>query len=222
MGTSNYLALDVALRVDAEEAEAIIRDALSEMPWDPDSAGFVMTIDDDLPFLLHSGTVDDLQVRPDGLSFAGGRLQAELCITNLWSEAGSEFVDGVEIRDMRLRIDILFSAIERIADARPGDILGAIRHEEAEHLGPVFMTRDGVSSSSSHTRRSDHGDDPAWRAMLSDPASAMRRIPVEAILGPRLSNPRERDLDRGLLKSLRPVVIDGSAKTAVARTPMLG
>jgi hypothetical protein len=220
MGTSNYLALDVALRVDAEEAETIIRQALSEMPWDPDSAGFVMTIDDDVPFLMHSGTVDDLQVDPDGLSFSDGRLQAELCITNLWSEAGSEFVDGVEIRDMRLRIDILFSAIDRIADARPGDILGAIRNEEADNLGPVFMTESGVSSSSSYSHGC--GDDVAWRRMLDDPRSALRRIPVEAILGPRLSDPRERDLDRTLLKSLRPVVIDASPKTAVARTPMLG
>lgn len=214
MGSSTYITLDLPLRVDAAEAETIVREALSTMPWEQDSVGFVMTIDRDLPFLMHSGTVDDLGDGPDGLCFADGRFQTELCITNLWAEVGSDFVDGAEIRDTRLRIDVLFSALERMTDARPGDILGGIRHEESEHLGPIFMTEGSISSSSSKTL-GDMGDE-AWSEMLKHPESAIRRIPVEAVMGPCMSNPREREIDRALLRSRRSVVIDGSLKRAVA------
>lgn len=224
MSSSTYLVFDLPLAIPEEEASRRVRSVLSEMPWDPASAGYVMMIAPDLPFLLPCGTVDDLatsQAESPDISFADGRMQCEISIDNAWRVMSSRWIDGREkIVDSRLRIDALLEMLDVVTDARPGDIVGATRHEEAENLSPILMTPSGIAIHHASTRDQDQD---AWHAMLRDPITAIRRIPVGAIgrSGDSASSRREIGLDLDAIRRDR--ILRGHApKSAVADGPGLG
>lgn len=224
MSSSTYFVFDLPLAMPEAEASRRVRSVLSEMPWDPASAGYVMMIAPDLPFLLPCGTVDDLATSQTGaadISFADGRMQCEISIDNVWRVMSSRWIDGREkVIDPRLRVNALLDILDAVTDAQPGDIVGATRSEEADNLSPILMTPSGIAIH--HASTSDRDQD-AWHAMLRDPITAVRRIPPEAIgrPGSRASTRREVDLDLDAIRRDR--IRRGHApKSAVANGRGLG
>lgn len=142
MATSWCLELDMPLRADVSENDAIrvANEAFSLTGHDNNPGGA------DRPALIANGFSIELSP-PNGCDMfevIDGHLRCSLWVENLSYNVGTEFVDGVEIKDSRIRASLILRGLFQICGAPAGMIVGALGSEHVEVLGPLIMTEDGL------------------------------------------------------------------------------
>lgn len=194
MSTYHYLILNAPLAVPEDEARAIVEEALRHVPTDPHDWNRSTCITDEFDF-----SVTDYDVGKPGIVFSDGRVRASLFLNNLERAVGSEFVDGVEVKDMRIRGLLLMNALTKVVDAKPGDILGAYRSEHGRVGAPVIMTERGVRVT--YTNADPDGNHFSFG--FSEPVEivTLKRVPPSAITFDDDYDLWSCDIDETLLKA---------------------
>lgn len=156
MGTTYEILVDMPCPLPEAEARAILREMLELVPAPRAGALRFCSLDDDVRITPASVAADEFEVDGEGLGFVDGRIRLHREFIRVHGEVGGRWEDGVEIDiDPRIRLDVIFEALNRVCSAAPGDVVGYFWHEHGNDAGPIIATRDGLRFAYSHGDRDE-------------------------------------------------------------------